>query len=215
MSYFEQSEKQGSRAEARGSYLTKRQKEILDFIKDFVKDHEYAPSFREIGEFFDYKSVATVAEHIALLQEKGFLTKDPTMARSLQLTPVWEDRIFEVPLLGTIAAGAPIQAIRTHETIQIPKDMMAKNVFALKVRGESMIDEGIYDGDYVIIQPCQEARNGEIVVALVDNENVTLKRFFKEKKTIRLEAANAKMKPMRFKKVTIQGRVKGVIRKFR
>jgi len=195
-------------------YLTKRQKEILDFIKDFLAQHEYAPSFREIGEHFGYKSVATVSEHIDALQKKEYLTKDSTMARSLQLTPLWDERVFEIPLLGTIAAGRPIEAIRTRETIQIPKDMMAKNVFALKVRGSSMIDEGIYEGDYVIIQPTQTAQNGEIVVALIDNDNVTLKKFYREKKGVRLEAANAKMKPMRFKKVVIQGRVKGVIRKF-
>ena len=195
-------------------YLTKRQKEILDFIKDFLAQHEYAPSFREIGEHFGYKSVATVSEHIDALQKKEYLTKDSTMARSLQLTPLWDERVFEIPLLGTIAAGRPIEAIRTRETIQIPKDMMTKNVFALKVRGSSMIDEGIYEGDYVIIQPTQTAQNGEIVVALIDNDNVTLKKFYREKKGVRLEAANAKMKPMRFKKVVIQGRVKGVIRKF-
>jgi len=195
-------------------YLTKRQKEILDFIKEFIAIHDYAPSFREIGENFKLKSIATVSEHIAALQNKEYLKKDPSMARSLQLTPVWEDRVFEIPLAGTIAAGQPIEAIRTHETIQVPKDMLAKNVFALKVRGDSMIDEGIYEGDYVIIEPRQTAENGDIVVALVDNHNVTLKRFYKEKKGIRLEAANSKMKPMRFKKVTIQGKVRGVIRKF-
>jgi repressor LexA len=195
--------------------LTKRQREILNFIESFMERHDYAPSYREIGEFFKYKSIATVAEHIAALEQKGCLKKDPTMARSLQLTPVWDERVFEIPLLGTIAAGEPIEAIRTSETIQIPKDMMGPNVFALKVRGDSMIEEGIYDGDYVIIEPAQTARNGEIVVALIDNENVTLKRFYKEKKYVRLEPANANMKPMRLKKVLIQGKVKGVIRKFK
>lgn len=195
--------------------LTKRQKEILDLIKNFIKEHDYAPSYREIAENFGYKSVATVAQHIESLNRKGYLRKDPNMARSLQLTPLWDERIFEIPLLGTIAAGKPIEAIRTSETIQIPKDMLGKDVFALKVRGNSMIKEGIFDGDYVIIQPAQVARNGEIVVALIDNENVTLKKFYKEKNQVRLEAANAKMKPMRLKKVLIQGIVKGVIRKFR
>ncbi|MCX6807027.1 MAG: transcriptional repressor LexA [Candidatus Berkelbacteria bacterium] len=196
------------------SYLTKKQKKILDFIKRFIKVHDYAPSYREIGENFDYKSTATVAEHIQILQSKGYLTKDPSMSRSLQLTPAWDERIFEVPLMGTIAAGAPIEAIRTTETIQIPKDMVRKNVFALRVRGDSMIEEGIFNGDYVIIEPCQTANNGEIVVALTDNENVTLKKFYKEKNYVRLDPANAKMKSLRFKKVIIQGKVRGVIRKF-
>jgi len=197
------------------AYLTKRQKEILDFIEDFINQHGYSPSFREIGENFHYRSVATVADHIAALQQKGYLNKDPSMARSLQVNPVWEEKVFEIPLLGTIAAGKPIEAIRTQETIQIPRDMMGKNVFALKVRGDSMIEEGIYEGDYIIIEPRPDARDGDIVVALIDNENVTLKRFYKEKNGIRLEAANRKMKPMRLKKVVIQGKVRGVIRKFR
>jgi len=197
------------------AYLTKRQKEILDFIEDFINQHGYSPSFREIGENFHYRSVATVADHIAALQQKGYLNKDPSMARSLQVNPVWEEKVFEIPLLGTIAAGKPIEAIRTQETIQIPRDMMGKNVFALKVRGDSMIEEGIYEGDYIIIEPRPDARDGDIVVALIDNENVTLKRFYKEKNGVRLEAANRKMKPMRLKKVVIQGKVRGVIRKFR
>src|SRR4030066_1040799 len=107
------------------------------------------------------------------------LTKRFNEARSLQLTPRWDERTFEIPLLGLIAAGEPIEAIRTSETIDIPRDMMAKNVFALKVRGDSMIEEGIFDGDYIILEQTNTPNNGEIVVALLDNENVTLKRFYK------------------------------------
>ena len=206
--------------------LTKRQKQVLSFVEGFIKKFDYAPSYREIAENFNYKSTATVFEHIEILNAKGYLKKDPTMARSLQITPINDGKVHEIPLLGTIAAGEPIEAIRTSETIQVPKDMMGKNVFALKVRGESMISDGIFDGDYVIIEPCNVARNGEIVVALIDNENVTLKRFYKDKNYVRLEAANAKMKPMKFKyergesaakaeKVMIQGKVRGVIRKFK
>jgi len=210
--------------EARMRNLTKRQKKILDFVKDFIKKHDYAPSYREIAEYFHYNSLATVADHIEALQQKGYLKKDPTMARSLQLTAIADKKVYEIPLLGTIAAGEPIEAIPTSETIQIPKDMMGKNVFALKVRGDSMIEEGIFNGDYVIIEPCQNAKNGEIVVALIDNERATLKKFYKEKNGLRLEAANSKMKPIRFRyepgeaktdKVLIQGRVKGIIRKFK
>ena len=195
-------------------HLTKRQKEILDFIQEYIASHDYAPSYREIAEFFHLSSVATVSDHIDNLKEKNYLTKDYNEARSLQLTPRWDDRTFQIPLLGSIAAGMPIEAIRTNETIDIPKDMMAKNVFALKVRGDSMIEDGIFDGDYIIIEQTNNPHDGEIVVALIDNENATLKRFYREKDCIRLQPANSNYNPIRTNKVTIQGRVKGVIRKF-
>ncbi|KKQ90853.1 MAG: LexA repressor [Berkelbacteria bacterium GW2011_GWA1_39_10] len=196
-------------------HLTKRQKEILDFISEYIASHDYAPSYREIAEFFHLSSIATVADHLDNLKEKGFLTKDYNEARSLQLTPRWDERSFEIPLMGVIAAGSPIEAIRTNETIDIPKDMMGKHVFALKVRGNSMIEDGIFDGDYIIIEQTDSPRNGEIVVALLDNENATLKRFYREKDHIRLQPANSNYKPIRTKRVVVQGRVKGVIRKFK
>ena len=195
--------------------LTKRQKELLDFISQFIESHDYAPSYREIAEGMRLGSIATVAAHIDNLKEKGCLTKDFNEARSLQLTPRWDERSFEIPLIGLIAAGAPIEAIRTNETIDIPRDMMAKNVFALKVRGDSMIEEGIFDGDYIIIEQTSNPNNGDIVVALLEGENATVKRFFREKDHVRLQPSNPKYQPIRTKKVMIQGRVKGVIRKFR
>ena len=195
-------------------YLTKRQKEILDYVVEFMDHHGYAPSYREIGEHFGLSSVATVADHLYNLKQKGFLDKDYNCARSLQLTPSWEVNAFSIPLLGTIAAGEPIEAIRTNETIDIPRDMMGKNVFALKVRGDSMIKDGIFDGDYVIIEQCHTARNGDIVVALIDRENVTLKRFYKEKSQIRLQPSNVNYKPIKTRGAVIQGKVRGVIRKF-
>lgn len=195
--------------------LTKRQKEILDFISQFIQSHDYAPSYREIAQKFQLGSVATVAVHIDNLKDKGYLTKDFNEARSLQLTPRWDERTFEIPLMGLIAAGAPIEAIRTNETIDIPKDMAGKNVFALKVRGDSMVEDGIFDGDYIIVEQTATPNNGDIVVALLDNENATLKRFYQEKDHVRLQPANARYGPIRVKKVMIQGRVRGVIRKFR
>jgi len=194
--------------------LTKRQKEILDFIQEYITSHDYAPSYREMAEFFHLASIATVSDHVENLKEKGFLTKNYNEARSLQLTPRWDERTFEIPLLGIIRAGSPIEAIRTNETIDIPRDMMGKNIFALKVRGDSMIDDGIHDGDYIIIEQTDSPNNGEIVVALIDNENATLKRFYREKDHIRLQPANSNYNPIRVKKVIVQGRVKGVIRKF-
>lgn len=196
-------------------HLTRRQKEILDFIGEFINSHDYAPSYREIAKKFELGSIATVAVHIDNLLDKGFLTKDFNEARSLQLTPRWDERTFEIPLMGLIAAGSPIEAIRTSETIDIPRDMMGKNVFALKVRGDSMIDDGIFDGDYVIVEQTLHPNNGDIVVALLDNQSATLKRFFKEKDHVRLQPANSNYNPIRVKKVLIQGRVRGVIRKFK
>jgi len=194
--------------------LTKRQSQILNYVKTYLEKHEYAPSFREIASGLKLSSIATISDHIQNLKEKGYLTSAKNLARSIQLTPTWDERTFSIPLLGTVAAGSPIQAIRTHEKINIPRDMMKPNVFALKVRGDSMIDDGIYEGDYVIIEKIVEPKNGDIVVSLLDNENVTLKRFFKEKDHIRLQPANSNYAPIRVKQVTIQGRVLGVIRKF-
>ena len=194
--------------------LTKRQKEILEYVKRFITKHDYAPSYREIADSFGFSSVATVAEHIETLKNKGYLENEENMARSLQLTPAWDERTFSIPLLGTIAAGFPIEAIRTSETIDIPKDMMAKNVFALKVRGDSMEEDGILDGDYVIIEQTKTPKNGDIVVALVEGTTVTLKRFYREQDHIRLQPANGRYQPIRTKRVVIQGKVRGVIRKF-
>ncbi len=198
--------------------LTKRQKEILEYLRGFIDENGYAPSFREIAYYFDFSSTGTVAEYVNILEQKGYITKDAMEARTIQLTPSFNDgaEMLNIPLEGVIDAGRPIEAIRTHETIDIPRDMMGRKTFALRVRGNSMIEDGILDGDYVIIEQSASARNGDIVVALVDNENATLKRFYNEKAGIRLQPANSSMKPMRFakKRVTIQGRVKGVIRKF-
>jgi repressor LexA len=196
--------------------LTKKQKEIYDYVCQFIDLNGYAPSFREIAEYFHYSSVATVAEFINILENKNYLCKAALKPRSLQINATSDVESYEIPLLGAIAAGAPIEAIRTNETIEIPKDMLGRKTFALKVRGNSMIDDGIFDGDYVIIEQTATARNGDIVVALLDNENVTLKRFYNEKNQIRLQPSNSALKPMRFAKgrVTIQGKVKGVIRKF-
>lgn len=195
--------------------LTKKQKEILDFVRDFIDDNGYSPSYREIGEHFGLSSVATVAEHVNTLRSKGYLENtDPGCARSLQVSTIFELGTLAIPLMGYIRAGQPIEAIRTEETIEIPKDMISKGVFALKVRGDSMINDGILEGDYVIIEPCSNPKNGEIVVALLDKENATLKRFYREKDHIRLQPANSAYAPIRAKKVMVQGRVKGVIRKF-
>lgn len=195
--------------------LTKKQKEILDYIQEFIDEKCYAPSYREIGEHFNLSSVATVAEHVNTLRAKGYLeNSDPGCARSIQVNTVYAENYYEISLMGYIVAGKPIEAIRTSETISIPKDMGGKGVFALKVRGDSMVEDGILDNDYVIIAPCPHPKNGDIVVALIDKENATLKRFYKEKDHIRLQPSNSRYAPIRAKNVVVQGKVKGVIRKF-
>lgn len=192
--------------------LTPKQKDVLDYVRAYIEDHSYSPSYREIAQHLGLRSVATVAEHISTLEGKGFLNKDPLEARSLQVTPSWDERIFEIPLFGIIAAGAPISAIRTTETIEIPRSMMGRDVFALKVRGDSMVDDGILDGDYVVIQQTPSPNNGDIVVALLEEENVTLKRFYREGGKICLKPANKAYAPIYPHDVQIQGRVLGVIR---
>lgn len=194
--------------------LTPRQQEILRYLEGYLEEHEYAPSYREIANALHLRSIATVAEHIETLKQKGYLVNEPTLARSVQLTPIWDERNFEIPLLGLIAAGAPIEAIRTTETISIPRDMMGPNVFALKVTGESMVDDGILDGDYVIIEKTNQPKQGEVVVALVDGDSVTLKRYYLEKGRVKLEPRNQNYQAIYPKKLMIQGRVKGLIRRF-
>lgn len=194
--------------------LTKRQKEVFDYLSGYIDDNGYAPSYREIADHFGFSSVASVTDHIQALKDKGALESEFNAARSIQLTPQFEELTFEVPLLGSIAAGYPIEAIRTRETLSIPRDMTGPNTFALKVHGDSMIDEGILDGDYVVVEKIANPRNGDVVVALIDNNNVTLKKFYKEKNRIRLQPANAKYGAIYATNPTIQGKVKGVIRRF-
>jgi repressor LexA len=196
--------------------LTKRQAEILAFITDYISEHNYAPSYREIGQHFDLSSTATVAEHVETLKQKGYLSHEENLARSLQINRLAEaaQGFFAIPLMGAIAAGRPIEAIQTNETIDIPRDMMGHNIYALRVKGESMIEDGILSGDYVIIEQGKTVQNGDIVVALIDRDNVTLKRFYKEKDRVRLQPANSTMNPIYVKNVEVQGKVKGLIRKF-
>ncbi len=197
--------------------LTKRQAQILAYITDHIEERNYAPSYREIGDHFHLSSTATIAEHVESLRQKGYLSQEERSARSIQVLEQADSHMsssVSIPLLGAIAAGKPIEAVSTDESIDIPRDMSGTNVYALRVKGESMIEDGIMNGDYVIIEHTKIAKNGDIVVALIDNDNVTLKRFYKEKDYIRLQPANSTMNPMFFKRVAIQGKVRGLIRKF-
>jgi len=201
-----------------GTNLTKRQRQILDFITNFINEHGYAPSIREIGDNFDLSSPATIHAHIENLKNKGFLKTSYNEARSIELIPAevnWSQAL-ELPLVGLITAGEPIEAIEEHETIAVPADFVSDNVnsYVLRVKGESMIEEGILDGDYVIVERNPSPRNGDVVVALLNNAYATLKKFYREANRIRLQPANALMKPIYAKDPLIQGVVRGVIRKF-
>ena len=201
--------------------LTKRQKEILDYVTQFIEVHGYAPSYREIAAYFKLGSVATVAEHIETLVQKGLVTKRDDAARSIQLVQrrdFDEDRTVGLQILGLIAAGQPIETIAGHtETLEVPPFMVGRrHSYVLQVRGESMVDEGILDGDYVVIQEKEVPSNGEMVVALV-NGDATLKRYYKEKTHIRLQPSNMTMEPILVPFDTpldIQGICIGVIRKY-
>jgi repressor LexA len=201
-------------------YLTKIQKQIFDYIENFIRVKGYAPSMEEIARHFRYTSLATVHKHLTHLQEKKLIRRKPNSSRSIELVRVESDEQgWEVPLLGFVAAGKPIEAIAMNEVISVPPDMVARKgkTYVLQVRGDSMIDEQIRDGDYVIVEDRQTAENGEVVIALIDKEETTLKKFYRERNgTIRLQPANPSMKPFTIpsERVKIQGIVIGILRKY-
>lgn len=199
-------------------YLTKRQKEILDFIRDFLEEHGYAPTLEEIGAHFGLSSPATVYKHVDQLVQKGYLRKAPHQGRGLQLVDPEPVRTVEIPLLGQVAAGGPVEAIPVPETINIPPDMVGRQpTYAVRVRGNSMVDEHIRDGDLVIVEDRSTAENGETVIALLDNENVTLKKFYSEHGRVRLQPANPAMEPLLLEEgdFRIQGVVIGLLRRYK
>ncbi|MGZ4838353.1 MAG: transcriptional repressor LexA [Terriglobales bacterium] len=202
--------------------LTRRQRQVYDFIAGFVQSKGYSPSFEEIGGGLGLSSLATVHKHISNLEKKGLLKRDYNRSRSIDVLPP-RGRMkqsmaapFSLPLLGRIAAGQPIEAVENPESISLQDFTGSKDVFVLQVRGDSMQDEAILDGDYVLVEKVQTARNGEIVVALVDGADTTLKRFYKEGDRIRLQPSNAAMQSIivAAAAVQLQGRVIGVLRKY-
>lgn len=204
------------------AFLTERQKQILDFIRQHVETRGVAPTHREICERFGYSSYGTVHKHLKLLEQKGFLRRHWNQKRGVELAdPSDEGRgpqSEELPFLGRIAAGRPIESVATDERVPVPPHLLsgrATEHYVLKVQGESMIDEGIHDGDFVVVLQRQEARAGEMVVALVEDE-VTLKRFFPEGATVRLQPANPSMEPIivAADTVRVQGIVVGLMRRF-
>jgi repressor LexA len=229
--------------------LTRRQKQVLDYLVNFINRHGYSPSFEEIGKSLRLSSLATVHKHVETLEKKGFVRRGYNQSRSIEVvavpgsvpfsktaaralgrrtsaretsangpTPAALLANLEFPLLGRIAAGRPVEAIPNPETISLG-DFGAhrSNVFVLRVKGDSMIDDHICDGDYILVEGAQTATNGEIVVALTDGTDATLKRFFRESHgRVRLQPANAEMDPIVLpaRDVKIQGRVIGVLRKY-
>ncbi|MBZ5551857.1 MAG: transcriptional repressor LexA [Acidobacteriia bacterium] len=226
--------------------LTRRQFEVLSFIKSFTEQKGYSPSFDEIRRGLALSSLATVHKHINTLERKGCLARDYNRSRSIEILSMQprgefgrhapgveaaekfrasglrpsvsrREARFELPLLGRIAAGKPIEAVPTDETLSLGDFVGSKNVYVLKVRGDSMIDDHICDGDFVVVESVADAVNGETVVALVDDSDSTLKRFYREKNgKVRLQPSNPGMPPMVYEaqRVKIQGRVIGVLRRF-
>ena len=200
--------------------LSKRQQEILDFIKKSVREKGYPPSVREIGKAVGLSSSSTVHGHLARLEAKGLIRRDPTKPRAIEIlddNPILEDiRVRKVPVVGRVTAGQPITAVENIEDyFPLPENIAPSGdkIFMLEVIGDSMIEAGILDGDYVIVRQQQSADNGDIVVAMTEDDEATVKRFYKEKNYIRLQPENSTMDPIIFTSVMILGKVIGVYRK--
>ncbi len=200
-------------------HLTRRQKEILDFLARHIEKKGYAPTIEEIGTHFGLSSLATVHKHLTNLQQKGLIKREWNRSRALELVPTdVKVRAIELPLLGRVAAGTPIEAISGTETIFVPEDMVGRReTYVLQVKGDSMIDEHIRDGDYVIVESRKSARDGEMVIALLDDDRVTLKKLYREGPgRVRLQPANARLKPLYVdgNALKVQGVVIGVLRRY-
>ena len=204
-------------------FLTKRQREIYEFIRQFIASKGYAPSIAEVGRHFHLTSPATVHKHLQNLAQKGLIKRSWNRSRAIEIIPGADTvsasaagGFAELPLLGLIAAGLPLEAVADNETIPLPWSSGESNLYVLRVKGDSMIEDHIRDGDYVIVEGRQTAQNGETVVALLEGENATLKRFYREEDRIRLQPANPSMEPIFVKEgeLRIQGVVVGVLRKY-
>jgi len=205
--------------------LTKRQKQVLDFIAGFLNDNGYCPSYEEIARGLDVASLATVHKHISVLETKSYLKRGFNQSRSIELTPKYlqeyqrmRPAAMEIPLLGRIAAGAPVEAVEQRETLSFADYTGNADTFALEVRGNSMIDDHICDGDRILLEHVTEARDGDIVVALVAGSETTLKRFYREAGgMVRLQPANSTLNPIVVpaRDVQIQGRLLAVLRKYK
>ena len=209
----------GREVEAKPVAITAKQRRIYDFIRRYMESNQEPPTIAEIGRQFEMSSPASVHSILTALEREGLIKRIPNVSRGIQLVQESTNNgENEVPLLGTVAAGQPIEAILSHDTVHVPKGMEGRNrTFALRVRGDSMIDENIQDGDIIIVASQKTAENGQVVVALIDGNYATVKKFYREPEFIRLEPANPQFKPIFIKtpeRIQIQGVVKGLIRKY-
>ena len=200
--------------------LTKRQREILNYLSTYAEERGYAPSFEEIASHFNYNSLATVHEHLSNLERKGYIKRSYNESRAIEILPseIFQ-RAVDLPLLGSVAAGYPIEAMTANESVAVPDDFVRRtgNHYVLRVRGNSMIDEQIRDGDFVVVTERQRADNGEMVIALVNGTSATVKKYYRERDgRIRLQPANDAMQPIYVHEndVKIQGIVVGVLRRY-
>jgi len=199
--------------------VTAKQRRIFEFIRRVVDSNQEPPTIAEIGRQFQMRSSASVHAVLKALEREGLIKRTPNVSRGIEIIQQSDtgEEDNEVPLLGTVAAGQPIEAILTHDTISVPKNLQGRGrTFALRVRGESMIDENIQDGDIIIVASQQTAENGQVVIALIDG-HATVKKFYREPDFIRLEGANPEFRPIFIKtpeRIQIQGVVRGLIRKY-
>lgn len=202
--------------------LPKTKQKVLQFLKDYIEQHGYAPTLSEIAKFLDVNALSTVHEHLQFLEERGFIERAEGEERGITLKSAVQQFVAAVaqsislPIIGTIAAGSPIEAIESRDvSLAVPEEIVrGKNAYVLKVRGDSMIESFIADGDYVVIEKTDFAKDGDTVVALLDDGTATLKKFFKKRNFIRLQPANRTYSPIDVKSVVIQGKVLGVIRQY-
>lgn len=201
--------------------VTAKQRRVYEFIRRYIESNEEPPTMAEIGRQFQMSSSASVHGILSTLERQGLINRIPNVSRGIEIVKQQAsngDDSGQIPLLGTVAAGQPIEAILSHDTIAVPKDMQGRGrTFALRVRGDSMIEENIQDGDIIIVASQKTADNGQVVVALIDGNYATVKKFYREPDFIRLEPANPQFKPIFIKtpeRIQIQGVVKGLIRRY-
>ena len=202
--------------------VTAKQRRVFEFIRRYVESNHEPPTIAEIGRQFQMSSSASVHAILIALEREGLIKRIPNVSRGIQIVEQQQqeatDESNEIPLLGTVAAGQPIEAILSHDTVSVPRDMQGRGrTFALRVRGDSMIEENIQDGDIIVVSSQKTADNGQVVVALIDGNYATVKKFYREPEFIRLEPANPQFKPIFIKtpeRIQIQGVVKGLIRKY-
>ena len=196
--------------------VTPRQRAVYDFIRRYIGEHGYSPTTVEIRDEAGLRSHSTVIEWLAALEREGLIRRTPNVSRGIEVVEAGTSDC-EIPLLGVVAAGRPIEAVLTRETVCVPRDLYASDRFALRVRGDSMVGEGINDGDLILVQSRETAENGQTVVALIDEGGATVKRFYRERGRIRLEPANPRHKPIFIKppqRLRVQGVLVGLIRRY-